>query len=67
MSTQLAHEGTQVTHDGSQAKTVALAGRGWLRGTWYRMRFTVAEMNYAARRVVEVRAPWIVDEHGHGR
>jgi hypothetical protein len=40
-------------------KTVSWTGREWLRCLWYRLRLTVAEMNYATRRVVEVQAPWI--------
>ena len=30
-----------------------------LRCLWYRLRLTVAEMNYATRRMVELQAPWI--------
>ena len=30
-----------------------------LRFPWYRLRLTVAEMNYATRRMVELQAPWI--------
>jgi hypothetical protein len=30
--------------------------------SWYRLRLTVAEMNYATRRMVEVQAPWIADD-----
>jgi hypothetical protein len=32
---------------------------------WHRIRLTVQEMNYSARRIVEVQAPWIVDEKRH--
>jgi hypothetical protein len=40
---------------------------GWSRGErlrflWYRLRLTVAEMNYATRRMVELQAPWIADD-----
>jgi hypothetical protein len=59
-----------LTHEGTEARTtatVASAGRGGLRGAWHRIRRTVQEMNYAARRVVEVQAPWSVDEHWHSR
>jgi hypothetical protein len=38
---------------------VTWTGRERLRGLWYRLRLTVAEMNYATRRTVEVQAPWI--------
>ena len=42
---------------------------GWsraerLRFLWYRLRLTVAEMNYATRRLAELRAPWLA---GHSR
>ena len=40
-------------------KTVSWTGSERLRCLWYRLRLTVAEMNYATRRVVEVQAPWI--------
>jgi hypothetical protein len=63
MSAQLTHRGTQP----ATTETVAFSGRGRLRGAWYRIRCTVAEMNYAARRVVELQAPWTVDEQGHSR
>jgi hypothetical protein len=43
-------------------KTVSWTGRERLRCLWYRLRLTVAEMNYATRRVVEVQAPWISDD-----
>ena len=60
----------QLTHEASQARTTvtaAAAGRGGLRGAWHRIRRTVQEMNYATKRVVEVQAPWSVDEHWHSR
>jgi hypothetical protein len=44
-------------------KLVSWTGRERLRCLWYRLRLTVAEMNYATRRVVEVQAPWIADNH----
>ena len=40
-------------------KSVSWSGRERLRGLWYRLRLTVAEMNYATRRTVELQAPWI--------
>jgi hypothetical protein len=40
-------------------KTVSWTGPERLRCLWYRLRLTVAEMNYATRRTVEVQAPWI--------
>ena len=63
MAALLTHEGTEARTTG----TAASAGRGGLRGAWHRIRRTVQEMNYAARRVVEVQAPWSVDEHWHSR
>ena len=58
------------THGGNQAstkETVAPAGRGPLRGPWHRIRLTVQEMNYAARRVVALQEPWIVDRQWQSR
>jgi hypothetical protein len=43
-------------------KSVSWSGRERLRYLWYRLRLTVAEMNYATRRVVELQAPWISDD-----
>jgi hypothetical protein len=63
MSAQLTHGGTQPT----TTQTVTFTGRGRLRGAWHRIRLTVAEMNYATRRVVESQAPWTVDAHWHDR
>jgi hypothetical protein len=57
MSTQLTHKETRATI--AQPTTLAA---GWrLRWAWHKIRLTVAEMNYAARRVVELQAPWVVD------
>ena len=63
MSALLTHEGTQA----STTEPTAPAGRGRLRGAWHRIRLTVQEMNYAARRVAELQAPWIVDQQWHSR
>jgi hypothetical protein len=47
-------------------KSVSLSGREWLWSLWYRLRLTVAEMNYATRRMVEPQAPWASDDqHRH--
>ena len=54
MSALLIHEGTQA----STTEPVASA----VRGPWHRIRLTVQEMNYASRRVVELQAPWSVDQ-----
>jgi hypothetical protein len=43
-------------------KAVSWTGAERLRCLWYRLRLTVAEMNYATRRVVEVQAPWIAGD-----
>ena len=43
-------------------KSVSWSGRERLRCLWYRLRLTVAEMNYATRRMVEVQASWIADD-----
>ena len=44
-------------------KSVSWSGRERLRCLWYRLRLTVAEMNYATRRMVELQAPWTSDDH----
>jgi hypothetical protein len=38
-------------------KSVSWSGRERLRCLWYRPRLTIAEMNYATRRMVELQAP----------
>jgi hypothetical protein len=43
-------------------RTVSWASRERLRWYWYRLRLTMAEMNYASRRMVELQAPWISDD-----
>jgi hypothetical protein len=43
-------------------KLVSWTGRERLRFLWYRLRLTIAEMNYATRRLVELQAPWISDD-----
>jgi hypothetical protein len=43
-------------------KTVAWTGGERLRCLWYRLRLTVAEMNSATSRMVELQAPWISDD-----
>ena len=63
MSALLTREGTQAST--TQAGTPA--GRGWLRRTSHRIRLTFQEMNYANRRIVELQAPWIVDQQWHSR
>jgi hypothetical protein len=63
MSVQLIHEETQAR----TTEPTAAAGRGRLRGVWHWIRRSVQEMNYSAQRVVELQAPWIVDEKRHSR
>jgi hypothetical protein len=44
-------------------KSVSWSGHERLRYLWYRLRLTIAEMNYATRLMVELQAPWISDDH----
>jgi hypothetical protein len=67
MSAQLTHEVTQATTATPTTSPIASTGAGRLHGAWHRIRATVAEMNYATRRVAELQAPWIVDEQWHSR
>ena len=53
---------TDLSHRRHLEKTVSWTGRERLRCLWYRLRLTVAEMNYATRRTVEVQAPWIAGD-----
>ena len=58
----------QLTHEGTQARTTEPAtptGRGRLREACRRFHLALQDMNYGARRAVEVQAPWIVDEQRH--
>jgi hypothetical protein len=48
-----------LTHRRHLEKMVSWTGHERLRFLWYRLRLSVAEMNYATRRTVEVQAPWI--------
>ena len=50
-----------LVHKRQLEKSVSWSGRERLRCLWYRLRLTVAEMNYATRRSVELQAPWISD------
>jgi hypothetical protein len=63
MSAQLTHEGTRIRM--TQPTGSAVTGR--LRSAWHQIRLTVAEMNYGARRIVELQAPWAIDEQSHTR
>jgi hypothetical protein len=53
----------ELVHKRQLEKSVSWSGRERLRCLWYRLRLTVAEMNYATRRTVELQAPWISDDH----
>ena len=48
-------------------KSVSWSGRERFRCLWYRLRLTVAEMNYSTRRTVELQAPWTADPQWHTR
>jgi hypothetical protein len=52
-----------LVHQRQLEKSVSWSGRERLRCPRYRLRLTVAEMNYATRRMVELQAPWISDDH----
>lgn len=55
-------ETADLIHRRQLERTVSWTGPERLRCLWYRLRLTVAEMNYATRRTVEVQAPWISDD-----
>jgi hypothetical protein len=61
MTAQLTPEGTRT----ATTELAAFTGHGPLRRAWHRVRMAVQEMNYASRRVVELQAPWSVDEQWH--
>jgi hypothetical protein len=57
-----------LVHRRQLEKSVSWSGRERLRCLWYRLRLTVAEMNYATQRIaeprmIELQAPWISDDH----
>ena len=57
-----------LVHKRQLEKTVSWSGRERLRVLWYRLRLTVAEMNYATQRIadprmIELQAPLISDDH----
>ena len=61
MTAQLTHEVPQATTK-ETTEPATSTHRGPLRRALRRMRQNVQEMNYAAQRVVELQAPWSVDE-----
>jgi hypothetical protein len=61
---------TRLTHEATRAATTepaAPAARGRLRKACHRIRLTVQEMNDASRRVMELQAPWSVDDQRYRR
>jgi hypothetical protein len=46
-----------LVHKRQLEKLVSWSGRERLRFLWYRLRLTVAEMNYAAGRMADLRRP----------
>jgi hypothetical protein len=70
MSAQLTQEKTPATTTESTATATGLSAttsRGALGQVWHRIFLAFREINYANRRIVEVQAPWIVDEQWHRR
>ena len=63
MSAQLSHRETQDWTTEPATPT----GRGRLRRACHRLRLALQDMNYGARRAIELQAPWIVDEQWHRR
>ena len=51
-----------LVHGRQLEKSVSWSGRERLRCLWYRLRLTVAEMNYATRRLVELQTPWMAEK-----
>ena len=58
-----AQDSADLLHRRRLEKSVSWSGRERLRCLWYRLRLTIAEMNYATRRTVELQAPWISDDY----
>ena len=54
-----------LVHKRQLEKSVSWSGRERFRCLWYRLRLTVADMNYATGRTVELQAPWIADPQWH--
>jgi len=63
MTALLTREGTQAP----STEPASPASRGRIREAFHRIHLTIEEMNYASRRVVELQAPWIVDDQWHRR
>jgi hypothetical protein len=72
MSAQLTHETVPASTTAPATATTtadpaASPSRGRLGRAWHRIFLAFGEINYANRRIVEVQAPWIVDEQWHRR
>jgi hypothetical protein len=70
MSAQLTQEKIPAATTEPTAATTRLpatTSRGALGRVWHRIFVAFQEINYANRRIVEVQAPWIVDEQRHRR
>ena len=62
------HFGSNFTSSGYAGTGPAVVTRpGWFRRAWRSILRVVQEMNYGARRAVEVQAPWIDDPQWHRR
>ena len=54
---------TELVHRRQLEKLVSWSGRERLRYLWYRLRLELAEIDYANRRMLELQAPWISEDH----
>jgi hypothetical protein len=63
MSAQLTHRRTEDW----TPEPATPAGGGRLRRACHRLHLALRDMNYGARRAIELQAPWIVDEQWHRR
>jgi hypothetical protein len=54
-----------LAHRRQLEKSVSWSGRERLRCLWYRLRLELADLNYASKRLVEVRVPWATDPQWH--
>jgi hypothetical protein len=66
MSAQLTRQATQ-DRTAEPSGPAAPAARKPLREACHRILLTIQEMNYASRRVLELQAPWIVDDQWYRR
>jgi hypothetical protein len=56
---------TDLAHRRQLEKSVSWSGRERLRCLWYRLRLELADLNYANRRLIELRVPWATDPQWH--